>query len=66
MDGGKRKRLGRSLGDVGMATFSDTCASKSFWQFRKFSFYGYKARSSAGVVLHSSTEFRGSMLKYSH
>lgn len=54
------------LGDMGTATFSDTCASKSLWQFGKFRFYGYRAVSSASVVLHSSTEFRASMLKYSH
>lgn len=62
MDEGKRKR--QCLGGMGTATFSETCASKSLWQFRKCSFYGYKA--SASVVLHSSMEFRGSMLKYTH
>lgn len=44
MDGEKRKRLAKkNVGKVGMATFSGTCTSKLVWQFRKFSFYSYKA-----------------------
>lgn len=47
MDEGKRKRP--CIGNMGTATFSDF-ACKSLWQFRKCSFYGYKAWSSAGFA----------------
>lgn len=51
---GEKREKAWEKNKEGMATFSRICASKSLWQFRKFSCHAYTAWSSAGVVLQSS------------